>query len=281
VKAALYKAGIWLARITPLKVADRFAMIMGRLACSLNKTGRSYIRANLEHIFAHDDMPVCDLNKYVLRTFQNYTRMLIDFFRLGFMPADELIKSVEPVGIENCLAALTHKRGSVLITMHLGNWDYAGAYLAARQIPMSALVEEIEPGMYELYTQHRERTGMQTYPLARSAYAFLDVMKKNRVLAILADRDIAKNGITVTVFNGKRKIPRNLGSIIARKKLPVVFGHLVFNPAGKKQRYCGCVEPPVIFNSEDEFNAALVRKMEEFLKDHPDQWFVFQPEWVE
>ncbi|HEX7319971.1 MAG TPA: lysophospholipid acyltransferase family protein [bacterium] len=269
-----------MAQITPPKAAERIAMIMGKLACSLNKVGRSYIRANLDHIFAHDNIPVRDLNNYVLKTFQNYTRVLVDFFRLGFISADELIQDVEPVGIENCAAALKYKRGSIMITFHLGNWDYAGSYLAAINYPMSALVEELEPAMLELYTRHRERTGMQTYPLAKSAYAFLDIIRKNRILAILADRDIANNGITVTVFDGKRNIPRNLGSIIVRKKLPVLFGHLTLNPIGKKHRYRGCVDPPLFFTSEDEFHAALVRKMEELIKTYPDQWFVFQPEWI-
>ncbi len=270
-----------MAQITPLKVADRIAMIMGKLACSLNKVGRSYIRTNLDHIFAYDNIPVRDLNNYVLKTFQNYTRVLIDFFRLGFISAGELIRDVEPVGIENCAVALKYKRGSIMITFHLGNWDYAGSYLAACKYPMSALVEELEPDMLALYTRHRERTGMQTYPLARSAYAFLDIIRKNRILAILADRDIANNGITVTVFDGKRNIPRSLGSIIVRKKLPVLFGHLVLNPIGKKYRYRGCVEPPIFFNREDEFTAALIRKMEELIKAYPDQWFVFQPEWIQ
>jgi lauroyl/myristoyl acyltransferase len=269
-----------MARITPPKAADRIAMIMGKLSCSLNKVGRTYIRTNLDHIFAHEKIPVRVLNNYVLKTFQNYTRVLIDFFRLGFMPADELIRSVEPVGVENCAAALKYKRGSILITFHLGNWDYAGSYLAACKYPMSALVEELEPDMLELYTRHRERTGMQTYPLARSAYAFLDIIRENRILAILADRDIASNGITVTVFDSKRKIPRNLGSIIVRKKLPVLFGYLALNPEGKRHRYRGCVEPPLFFASEDEFHDALVRKMEELIRAYPDQWFVFQPEWL-
>jgi lauroyl/myristoyl acyltransferase len=145
---------------------------------------------------------------------------------------------------------------------------------------MSALVEELEQDMLELYTRHRERTGMQTYPLARSAYAFLDIIRENRILAILADRDIASNGITVTVFDSKRKIPRNLGSIIVRKKLPVLFGYLALNPEGKRHRYRGCVEPPLFFASEDEFHDALVRKMEELIRAYPDQWFVFQPEWL-
>jgi KDO2-lipid IV(A) lauroyltransferase len=116
----------------------------------------------------------------------------------------------------------------------------------------------------------------------RAGYAFLDSIKRNRVLALLADRDIMKNGITVDFFSGKRKIPRGLGDIIIKKKIPVLFAYLVFHPTPRAYRYLGYIEPPVIFDrSVEEFNKTLVGKMEKFIRRYPDQWFVFHPEWIE
>jgi len=268
-------------RYTPLKVADKMAVIAAGLMYRFLKKGRRQVFENLTHIFAREKLPPDAYNRYARKTFQNFARCLTDFLRLGFMTSKELLESVEPVGMDNCLKALQHKRGCVLITFHIGNWDYAGSYLAALGVPMSALVEELEPAMYELYTRHRERTGMETFPIAKSAYAFLDVIKNNRVLAILADRDIAKNGITVNIFGGKRSIPGNLGHIIVKKKIPVVFGYMVLNHPHRKHRYFGLVEPPLFFSDVDDFNRLLVTKMEETVRKNPDQWFVFQPEWIE
>jgi KDO2-lipid IV(A) lauroyltransferase len=147
---------------------------------------------------------------------------------------------------------------------------------------MNALAEVTEEEMFRLYTQHREHTGMKTFPLHRAGYGFLDTIKKNRVLAVLADRDILKNGVTVDFFSGKRSIPRGLGDIIIKKKMPVLFAYLVFHPASKKYRYLGIVEPPVVFEGNvEEFNHILVQKMEDAIRKYPDQWFVFHPEWLE
>ncbi|KPK70993.1 hypothetical protein AMJ87_07950, partial [candidate division WOR_3 bacterium SM23_60] len=91
-----------------------------------------------------------------------------------------------------------------------------------------------------------------------------------------------KNGITVDFFSGKRKIPRGLGDIIIKKKMPVLFACLVFHPTSTVHRYLGYIEPPVVFDcSIDEFNRVLVKKMEGFIRTYPDQWFVFHPEWIE
>lgn len=276
------KAAVLLTRFLSLKLADIIASSIGKLYYFLLKDKRNHILTNLSYIFFSEKTPNRFYNYYIKKTFKNFARCMVDFYRLGFITKKELIESVEPVGIENCRAALKLNMGCVLITLHLGNWDYAGAYLAAIGYPMSALVEETtEPEIYNLYTKHRERTGMKTYPIAKSAYAFLDTIKNNRILAIVADRDIAENGITVNFFSGKRNIPKNLGPIIVKKRLPVVFGYMVLNPPNKKQRYLGFIEPLCFFDDVEEFNHYLVKKFEEYIRLFPDQWFVFHPEWIE
>jgi KDO2-lipid IV(A) lauroyltransferase len=276
----LQKLGVILARILPVKAADKMATGLGLVFCCLSKKKRDYIEKNLQHIFSNTEIEPERINFYIKRTFINSARAMVDFFRLSFISKEAF--DVEDVGIDNANRALEWKKGCVLLTLHLGNWDYAGAYLAARGVPMSALVEETTPEMFELYTRHRERTGMKTFSVSRAGYAFLDAIKNNRVLAVLADRDIMKNGITVKFFSGKRNIPRGLAEIIIKKQIPVVFGYMALNPPHKKNRYVGVIEPPLVFEGGvEEFNELMVKKFETFIKRLPDQWFVFHPEWVE
>lgn len=276
----LQKIGIALTRILPLKLADKIAAGIGLLFCYAARRKREYIRTNLEHIFSNENIALEQVNYYVKRTFINFARMMTDFFRLSYMQKEDF--DVERDGIDNADRALTAKRGCILITLHLGNWDYAGAYLAAYGVPIIALVEETDPEMFDLYTRNRERTGMKTFSIQRSAIAFLQTIKQNNLLAIVADRDIMKNGVEVDFFNGRRSIPRGLADIIIRKKMPVVFGHMVFNPPGKKHRYLGKIEPPFVFEgTAQEFNRLMVSKFEDYIKRYPDQWLVFHPEWLE
>ncbi len=276
----LQKIGIILIRIIPLKLADRIAAGIGLLFCYFVKYKREYIRNNLEHIFSGERIEPEQVNHYIKRTFINFARMMTDFFRLSYLEKDDF--DVERDGIENANRALEEKRGCILLTMHLGNWDYAGAFLAAEGVPIIALVEETDPDMFDLYTRNRERTGMKTFSIQKSAYAFLQTIRQNHLLAVLADRDIMKNGIEVDFFNGRRAIPRGLADIIIRKKIPVVFAHMVFNPPGKKHRYLGRIEPHIVFEgTPEEFNRLMVSKFEECIRKYPDQWLVFHPEWLE
>ena len=268
-----------LVRVVPLKLADRVARALGLLFCKLSKARRSQILNNLHHIFPDGSIDREQMNRYLKNTFVNYTRAMIDFLRLSFMSKEDF--SVEVIGFETVSKALKYGRGCILLTLHIGNWDYAGSYLAAHGVPMNALVEETTPEMYELYKKQRERLGMKTFPLSRAGYGFLHTIKNNRVLAVLGDRDILKSGICVDFFTGRRYIPSGLGDIIIRRKLPVLFGYMVLHPTSKERRYLAKLEGPVFFSgSEQEFNKAMVDKFESYILNYPDQWMLFQSDWI-
>lgn len=278
----LQKFGVVFAHVMPVKLTDRIAIGFGLLYCFFFKKKRRYIEQNLEHIFSTESISRKRMNFFLKRTFTNFALTMTDFFRLAFISKDSILKSAECLGYENVEKALAQHKGCILISLHLGNWDYAGVYLAARGLPMTALVEVTDNAMFDLYTKHRENTGMKTYPVTRAGYAFLDIIRNNRVLAVLADRDIMKNGISVRFFSGKRNIPKGLAEMVIRSKLPVVFAYMVLKPSSKRVRYLAVIEPPIIFDGDaDAFNRLMVSKFEKFIRKYPDQWFVFHPEWIE
>jgi len=274
----LQRLGILTTRIISLKLADRIAIKIGQFYCYFFNKKRGYIKKNLQHIFNSKDS--VNFNPCIKRTFENFALCMVDFFRLAFLTREEIIKNVKSVGIENLNKALKFNRGCILLTLHLGNWDFAGTYLAAQGLPMSALVEETDREIFQLYKQHRERTGMKTFPLAKAGYAFLDTIKNNRCLAILADRDIAKDGILVDFLSGRRTIPKNLARIVVKKKFPILFGYVVLNTLDKGYRYLVVVESPVFFEDTQKFNKFMVKKFEDIIRCYPDQWFVFHSEWL-
>jgi lauroyl/myristoyl acyltransferase len=267
--------------LMPQKLCDALSDTVALIYYWLTPASRAVIRANLRHAL-HAELPSTkQIDRLVRQTYFNYARRLTDFYRLTTMSRERIIRMVEDIGIDNIDRALVQKKGVVMLTLHLGNWDYAGAYLAARGYPMNALVEEMDPAILKLLTRHREATGMRTFTLRKSAYAFLDAIRNNRVLAVVGDRDIMKNGKTVKFFNGRRKIPANLSEIIVRKRIPVTFGYLAFNPKGSKWRYRGVVHEPESFDRADEFESFMIDKFEETIRRHPDQWLALQSEWLE
>ncbi len=275
----LQKCGIELVRIFPSQLTDWIARLIGGLCYFFLKKKRSYILDNLRHILPENP----EMHNHLCRrTFENFSLCMTDFFRLGFLKKDEVVRAVIPQGLENLDEAQKLRKGTILITLHIGNWDYAGSYLAARGYPMNALVEETEPEMFRLYTAHREATGLKTFSVARTSIALLDTVKNNRILAVLADRDITKQGTTFSFFSGKRSFPVSIASIIVKRKIPVVIGYMVLlRKKDFDRRYLGVVESVKTFDDENDFNAFIRERFEVIISTYPDQWFVFHPEWIE
>lgn len=274
----LQKCGVALSRIIPFSIADKIALLIGGLCYFLLKKRRCYILKNLHYTMKKNP----ELHSYLCRkTFENFARCMLDFFRLSFLNKDKIIEQVNAQGLDNLDTALKLKKGCILLTLHIGNWDFAGCYLASLGYPVNALVEETVPEMFALYTRHREATGLKTYPLSKSTQALLDTIKNNRILAVLSDRDITKQGKVLDFFGGKRSFPTGIGGIISKRKIPVVFGYMVLNKKGSKKRYLGVVEPAQIFDNEKEFHRYMIDRFEGVIRRYPDQWFVFHQEWIE
>ncbi|OGC41447.1 hypothetical protein A2Y85_05845 [candidate division WOR-3 bacterium RBG_13_43_14] len=273
----LQRLGIIASTLAPRKFADTIARIIGLAFYFLSPKSRSYILDNLYHILRND--PRYDRRKEITKlTFINFALSMVDFFRLSYLSRDDF--EVHCQGLEHIDGALALHRGCVLISLHIGNWDYGGAYLASRGVPIMALVQETDPTMFLLYTKHRERTGMKTYPVSKAPYAFIETIKKNKVLALLADRNVYGPGKMVEFLNGVRRIPRGLSDIIVKHNIPVVLCYVIMQKHGK--RY-GLFIQPVSYDRLDaeSLEKKIIKVFEKIIRQYPDQWFVFHPEWIE
>ncbi len=273
----LQRLGIIASKLTPRRFADAIARAIGVAFYHLSPRRRGYIRDNVNHILPDRDAGGLK-ERIVKQTFINFALSMVDFFRLSYMLENDF--EVDCHGIEHIDRARALQRGCVLISLHIGSWDYGGAYLAARGIPILALVQMTDPTMFQLYTRHRERTGLRTYPVAKAPYAFIEAMKKNKVLAILADRNVHGPGRIVKFFSGSRRIPLGLSEMIGRYDIPAVLSYLVMQRRGKRYRLT--IEPMSYDRHDvDALERKIIREFENIISRYPDQWFVFHPEWIE
>src|SRR5437773_817633 len=75
----------------------------------------------------------------------NSGRYMVDLLRLPRSQPNEVLAKFEAYGLEHIEEALAPGRGLVLVTAHIGNWDLAGAFLAAQGYPVNVIVETLQP----------------------------------------------------------------------------------------------------------------------------------------
>jgi lauroyl/myristoyl acyltransferase len=281
----LIRAAVRALRVVPVGVMRGVARLAGNIGYWVAPTRRLTIIENVEHLAPDDSSS--RRRRLARRTFVNLMEAAVDLFRLPTATREELLELVEIRGKEHLDAALALGRGVVTVTPHLGPYELGGAYLAAAGYTVHAMVEDIDPEVNAALALYREATGMKLLSRSRGLRAALRVLKDKEILLLVADRVIGdgSDGVEVPFANGRRAIPTGPASFALASGAPVIVGHIARNTHGGA-RYLIRLDPPILpestGHSADDRLRLTTRIAERFsslVREHPDQWFVFQPEW--
>jgi Kdo2-lipid IVA lauroyltransferase/acyltransferase len=129
----------------------------------------------------------------------------------------------EACGVEAVDAAVRGGRGVIMATPHLGCWEMAGQYCAARWGITSLYRPPRLAALDDLIRHGRERLGAQLVPTdAKGVRQLYETLAHGRMIGILPDQDPGRGGVFAPFFG----IPANsmvLLSRLARKTGAPVF----------------------------------------------------------
>jgi len=127
-------------------------------------------------------------------TYRNYARYYFDLFT----PKEKLLASFHTVKYGDpsvyAIKNMLNERGVVLVSAHVGSWDFGNAYLANR-LPgrVNVIVEKLSPGVFKWFTETRERFGVKVIE-STDIKSMLRCLRNKELLVLLGDRDLNKNG---------------------------------------------------------------------------------------
>ncbi len=123
------------------------------------------------------------VRRWSRRTFDSYARYWCDGARLpyeseaGVRARWQLLE-----GEEHLRAAMDRGRGIVMALPHVGSWEWGGYWLGLEGMPMTAVVERLEPEeLFEWFVGQRAAMGLTAVPLGDgSSSALLRALKAER-----------------------------------------------------------------------------------------------------
>jgi KDO2-lipid IV(A) lauroyltransferase len=138
--------------------------------------------------------------------------------------------------------------------------------------------------VHDLVHEVRASPGVRFVPAdLKGVREALAHVRKGGVLAILADRDIMRNGPPVTFFGERARLPSGPIELALRTHAPVLPA-FVLRASG--DRYRVFIDPPLDFertgNREADLAAGmrnLAATLEVGIRRAPEQWFPLQPIW--
>ncbi len=219
--------------------------------------------------------------------FGSYARYWAESFRLPHLPSDEVAAKMTVDGLEHIEAAHERGKGTILALPHLGGWEWAGRWLIELGYPMTVVVERINPPkLFDWFVDLRQSLGMTVVPLGTGAgKRVLGALRNNEVVCLLCDRDIAGDGVETEFFGETTTLPAGPVTLGLRTGAAVLPTAVYFTD--EVDGHHGVVRPPLALQrtdrrlAEDRHDglALLAGELEYLIRQAPEQWHLFQPNW--
>jgi KDO2-lipid IV(A) lauroyltransferase len=226
------------------------------------------------------------VHRWSRRTYAEYARYWADGARLPFTGSDEVYAHMRMERGDDVLrAAMAKGRGVIMALPHVGSWEWGGAWLALEGMPMTAVVETLDPPeLFEWFIKQRAEMGLTAVPMGDgSGAAILRALKAGLLVGLVSDRDLVGNGVDVEFFGEKTTLPSGPATLALRTGaalLPTVVY------AGPGAWHTGVVLPPLDTTRSGSLRADVARLTQElatcfegFILRHPEQWHLYQPNW--
>ena len=210
------------------------------------------------------------------------------FLEVMYMPALTPANIKQYVKVENMhylQEALSEGHGVVLLTAHIGNWEWLGATLAMAGLPLTTVIKRQPNDQHtQILNEYREMVGIEVF--ARGTTELIGAakaLKQGKILGFLADQDAGPNGLFVKFFGKMAATPLGPGVFAKRFKSPVVPVFIVRNPEGGHKVL---VNKPLYYeNTGDEatdlhlITEKMTNIIEDTIREYPTEWLWFQKRW--
>lgn len=205
--------------------------------------------------------------------------------RLAKLDAAAVVERTEPRGWDELQGALAEGRGAILVTGHYGNWEIAAATVAARGVPVAAIVRRQGNRLVDARLDRTRRSlGIETVSQREAPSRIPRVLRRNGVVGIVGDQDARGAGVLVPFFGRPASTHRGPALFALRFGAPV-FACVARRLPGPTVRYevsGSRVEVPRTGDLEADvraLTAALAARLEAEIRQDPAQYFWFHRRW--
>jgi len=281
--AYIYFAGWRIVRWLPENFAYSLAYSVADLLTRRNGKSVQRLRSNLQR--TQPEMTTLDLNLLTFQAMRSYMRYWCDTFRF---PDWSKQRVQETVTVENehlLMDAIAAKTGVIVSLPHAGNWDHAGAYFCAKGVNLVTVAEHLKPEkLFLKFLEYRQNMGMEVLPLdGRVLGTLAQRLRQGALVALVADRDLSRSGISVNFFNGPSRMPAGPALLAIKTDAPLITAFVSYTDTGIHIVFKNVTLPTAGTQEErvTEIVQMTAMHFEEGIKQNPEDWHMLQRIWID
>lgn len=283
-----FAAGWGVVKAMPGELARRGFAVAADAAARRNGPGTQQLRKNLRRIVGPRPAE-SELDELVATGLRSYARYWLETFRLPRMDKRAVAEylAAHTYGLEHIDAALERGHGAILALPHQGNWDASGIFLVSHSGPFATVAERLKPdSLFDRFVAYRESLGFEVLPTTGGPRPPLEVLRErlraNKVVCLLADRDLSRHGVEVDFFGEKTRMPGGPALLSATTGAALLVVNPWFTPDG----WAHNVQPPIpvpdgrLRDQVPAMTQAMATAFEPLIREHPEDWHMLQRLWL-
>ena len=270
--------------ILPEKTAYQLANFVSDQILRKNGKGIQRLRSNYKRVVPSISNSALEaLTKEGMRS---YLRYWFDTFRLNKWSKSRIIETTFVVR-ENLLRdPIETKKGCIIALPHAGNWDHAAAYFCSTGIPITAVVERLKPeAIFKKFLAYRQSIGIEAISHREKTIPILmERLNQGKLVALVADRDMSRNGIEVNFLGGVAKMPAGPAILAIKTGSPLVTAYIRYLDKGIEITFDETIKLPISGSEEEQIRIITQSMADNFAKriqDSPVDWHMLQRIWVD
>ena len=221
----------------------------------------------------------------VKASFVNLAQNVLEILYMPRLNKENFSKYIKIDHPEHLTDSLAKGHGVVILTGHIGTWEWLAAGLVFLGMPVTAIAKP-QPNMQytNVLNDLRATCGVEIFSRGTSELlAAARALRKGKILGFLADQDGGPAGAFVEFFGRTASTPMGPAVFSRKFKSPVVPTFILRQPDGGHLIH---VLPPMeLHDTGDpdrdliEDTADMTHIIEDIIRQNPTQWLWFQHRW--
>jgi len=276
-----YYAIFFVAKFLPLKICRWIGKAVALIVYIFSKRDRQGFAANLSIALKSPPESV-RVRRLVRRMFANYGEYMADFFRLPQMPPHKAETVFAGLKGEHIIkAALDRGKGVILLSAHIGNWEFGGAMVRHANYPLAVVSLPHNSAPTNALVNHiRRAKGISVIEVDASPFSAIPILKhlrQNGVVAMIGDKDFFGNGKIIPYFGKPVRFPIGPVTIAMTSGAALIPAFVLKQTSGT---YVGILEEAIQITTKGSRNQAIQSNLqnvasvfEDYIRKYPDQWY--------
>jgi KDO2-lipid IV(A) lauroyltransferase len=267
----------------PRPLITRLGKMLGRLLYFVDVPHRRIVLRNLQ--FIHPEWSADQTRSLSISIFQHFGITTLEMVQMYFLGPQELLKNIQVEGQQYLIDAYSRRKGAVLVSAHLGNWEMSWqvgpCYFQQR---ITGVAKKLRNALLDRIVHDlRTRFGNRIIYKKGALPDLLQTLRRGEMVGMLMDISRRFESVEVKFF-GRRATATPAAALLAlRCKCPVIpaFGH-----RDSEGKLIVRIEPPVEITRTNNLRSDLqtntqriTDRVEKAILKNPEQWFWALKRW--